>query len=357
MDTLQILEKNRSLHHRHAGQRCFLIGNGPSIAAQDLVALRHEIKICFNSFYKHPHCQEIAPDYWMAADPAIWQNKNQFLLPLLEAVESAGIVTKLFFPLWGSVKVGGSRFLDIHYFSYDQASRHLTTNIDFCTGIPPFAQNVMLVGMMLAFYLGCNPIIILGADHTWWEWTRDEYAGKETPHFFKNDYSPISKRYSFDILQSTIAVQRYQYRQLQKYAALRGFEIYNATPHSALDIFPRIDFDTLRFAAHSPYVDHGHPSCSPAPAQELGAAALGLIGAGRYVPALALIDEARRRNINRSSKVQGLDYLRSLCLAGLGENHEALIAAHQDFISNPANRGNAGNLLRALGDRSVNLAD
>lgn len=349
MSDFDILNKNRNLKNRHAGNRCFLIGNGPSIAGQDLLLLKNDVKICFNSFHKHPRCKDIAPDYWMTADPEIWKKKDQFLMPLLEAVESNQILTKLFFPLWGKMTINGSQFLDLHHFRYDNSKSRLEEEINFCEGIPPFGQNVMLVGLMLAFYMGCNPIIMIGADHTWWSWTRESYAGKETPHFFKNDYSPISERYSFDVLQATIHVQRHQYLQLKGYAAERGYAIYNATPGGELDLFPRIDYDLLFTGSDDAIPNGGVLDTLPRLPEKLGQAALQLIGDRQYAPALVLVDEALRQNINRHEKTTGLDYLRSLCLLGLGQNQSALRAAHQDFIFNPANRDRSGRLLEAMG--------
>ncbi len=344
------------MKNNHAGKRCFLIGNGPSINDQDLLLLKDDIKICFNGFYKHPQCKEITPEYWMTADPEIWKKKEQFLLPIINAIETNEIVVKLFLPLWGMCGLGESRFLDVHFFKYDESAYQKTKAIDFCKGIP-IAQNVMLVGLMLAFYLGCNPIILLGADHTWWSWNREEYSGMETPHFFKNDYSPISERYSYDLLQSTIKVQKHQYLQLIDYAQRRGFDIYNATPGGELDLFPRIDFEDL-FPGSMPMTSKRKYFCRhPSLAGELGGTARKLMQEGQFAGALVIIDEALRQNINRTEKILGLNYLRAQCLSGLGLHSEAVKEARYDYIRNPTNRENAAQLLQALDAPAPSLQD
>ena len=45
---------NRALKDRHVGKRCFVIGNGPSLARTDLAPLANEYTIGANSFYRHP---------------------------------------------------------------------------------------------------------------------------------------------------------------------------------------------------------------------------------------------------------------------------------------------------------------
>lgn len=349
---MDILQKNKTLKNKHAGKRCFIIGNGPSIVDQNLLLLKDEIKICLNDFYNHPQCKEIGPEYWMTADPNYWHEKDRLLVPLLETIESNRILTRLFFPTAGSIKVERSYYLNIHYFYYDSGTRQLNEAIDFCKGIPPFAQNVMLVGLMLAFYMGCNPIFLIGADHSWWAWKRDDYAGKDNPHFYKdkNDHSPISERYPYDLLQSTIYVQRHQYLQLINYAQRRGFDIYNATPGGELDLFPRITYESLFPGGMCLASVQDFLSSQPRLVGQLGGVAQTMIQDGQFAAALVLIDEALRQNVNRSEKILGLNYLRALCLNGLGLVREAINEARYDYICNPGNRENAAHFLQAMGD-------
>ncbi len=350
LDSEAILEKNKSLKNLHAGKRCFIIGNGPSVKDQDIRLLQNDVKLCVNQFYHHPLFKEVPPDFWVQADPLICQKKDQYLQPLLDAIESNQVVTKLFFPLQCRVRTEGSTFLDIFYFKYDYAHKGICRKIDFCGEIPPYGENVLLVCLMLAFYLGCSPIYILGAEHSWWSWQKDGYRDRQTPHFYDSRSMPASDRYSYEYIQTTIFAQKFQYLRLKQYALKNGFSIFNATKGGELEIFDRVDFEELFQRNEAAPTTTGILETLPNAAQSISRAALKLIQNNDFIPALALLDEAMRQNINRQTKIQGLHYLRSLCLSGLGYVHPAITEARLDIRCNPANRENARGLLQALAD-------
>jgi len=54
---------------RHAGERCFVVGSGPSIARMDLSWLKDEITICVNQSYK---ALDFDPTYVCIGDRELW---------------------------------------------------------------------------------------------------------------------------------------------------------------------------------------------------------------------------------------------------------------------------------------------
>ena len=315
MNIPNILEKNRELNKIHAGKRCFIIGGGPSIKNQDLLLLKNEIKIVTTHFYKHGKCKDIDPDYWVCADPVIWQKQDLFLKPLLHAIEEYEINTKLFFPIFGMVKIERGVYLNLHYYLYD-FSKDIDEDIDFTTGIVPYGQNVGLVCLMLAIYLGCNPIYLIGFEHTWWSWKRENYAYAENPNYYEAFISPMSQRERFDWIKSTIWVQKFQYLQLIKYAEKRGIQIFNATEGGYLDLFPRVKYEDLFLLENRSITIGNILSTIPDLSSVLGTSAVELINKGEFVSALILLNEAISQNTGKTSKVEGLDYLRAICLMG-----------------------------------------
>jgi hypothetical protein len=344
------LKKNFELRNIHRGERCFIIGNGPSLNQLDLTHLYNEIKICVNSFHYHPDIKKLSPDYWVLADPNFWKHKEKNLLPILNSIESNQIHTKLFLPIQGKFSCNNTYFLNLHYYKYNYNSNHDLSKIDFCKEIPPFGENVLVVSLMLALYLGCNPIYFIGADHSWWGLKKEENTSINVPHFYDSRSTSNSNQYSVEHYQTTIFAQKYQYLRLKQYAQKNGFTIFNATEGGKLELFDRVKFEELFQTNGCAPTISGILETLPNATQSISRAALELIQRNDFIPALALLDEAMRQNINRKTKIQGLHYLRSLCLAALGHVPPAITEARLDIRCNPSNRENTEELLQALND-------
>ncbi len=352
MNISDMLKKNLELKDIHKGKRCFILGNGPSTDNQDLLFLENEIKIVVNDIYKHEKIKEINPNYWVCVDPVYFKEKGEeHLNPLINAVEKKEIHVKIFFPInYGKHQIPRTDFLNLHYLKLD-GSRTIDEDINFAQEIPMYAQNVILVAMMLAFHLGANPIYLLGCDHTWWKFSREDYKDSSViNHSYKNGFFNFSESYSYDFLQTTIYVQKFQYLQLLKYAEKRGIQIFNATDGGYLDLFPRAKYEDLFPNAGRSIDTKSLLPTMPDISSVLGKSALKLMNEGEWPSALVLLDEAVAQNINKASRTEGLDYLRSICMMKLGERGEAIKAARQDYFCNPSNRENALTLLKSLRD-------
>jgi len=343
-----ILEKNKSLRNLHAGRRCFIIGNGPSLQSQDISLSRDEISIVVSWFHRHPQAKQIHPRYWVMADPGCWQRPDQPFLPAIQHVHSLEMNTKLFVPTGGFsyyANMHTGPFIDLHFFHYDQRPAFEPT-IDFCKPIPPYGQNVVVVALMLAFHMGCNPIYLVGCDHDFLNVSRSEYEKKEERHFYKeNNAAKYALEFEWEEFQRCMARLVYEYDQLKLYAGQNGFDVFNATRGGCLEHFPRVEFESL--------FSHIALPISPVelPTEEIFQVtdtAIRLIEADDFRSALILLDEAIHQNINRNDRVQGLFYLKAACLAKLRRYDEALLFARQDHACNLDNRGISSLLINQL---------
>src|SRR5947207_1833041 len=88
-----LLRQNEKLRGRHAGQRCFIVGNGPSLAKQDLTPLADELTFVMNAFWKHPILDtEWQPKYFCFADAFCYDGTEavkQFFQSIRERAHSA----------------------------------------------------------------------------------------------------------------------------------------------------------------------------------------------------------------------------------------------------------------------------
>ncbi len=342
---LDFLKKNLSLKGRHAGRRCFIVASGPSLQEQDLLRLKGEVVIVVNSFYHHPDVDELNPPYWLLADPGYWEQPDLDLWPLLRAINEKGLSPTLFLPSGAAPFFSRSNFglnLNVHFFHFDY-SQDASQPIDFCSGLPPFGQNVVSPALMLAYFLGCNPIYLLGCDHTWWRYTEESYQSEQYSRFYgdANQNEPsIQEAFEFKELQRTIVVQRDQYEKLSEYGKARGIKVFNATKGGELDLFPRVDYEEI-FASTEPAFE----ALPPSP-RALRSSALISMKRGDFAAALVLLERALEENRDRVLTQGDLDSLRAVCLASLGLKRAAIEAARQDLFS--ASSEDTPDLLRRI---------
>lgn len=242
------LRKNERLKNIHAGRRCFLVGNGPSLNTQDITLLKNEIAIVATSFFRHPQAKQANPSYWVFADPSFWIKPEQYFVPAFRYALEKDISTKLFVPSGGFHFFANfirSPLIDLNFYRYD-SSRDITKPIDFSQGIPQYGQNVMTVCLMLALYLGCNPIYFIGCDRDYWNMTKEDYETYSVRHFYEEpNPSKCSEHMPWEEWLAAKARTDYEYEQLKRYANIRGIKIYNATPGGHFDQFPRVNYESL----------------------------------------------------------------------------------------------------------------
>jgi hypothetical protein len=350
MNLEDILRKNDRLKNSHAGKRCFLVGNGPSLKNQDITLLKDEVTIVASSFFRHEHAKTVNPLYWVFADPFFWKDPERFFIPTFNYALEKAVNTKLFVPSGGFeyfAKVNRGPLIDLHFYHYD-FSKDITKPIDFSQGIPPYGQNTMTVCLMLALYLGCNPIYFIGCDRDYWNMTEKEYETYSVQHFYDEpDKNMCSYFMPWKQWLSAKARTEWEYEQLKLYAAERGFFIYNATTGGLFNQFGRVQYEQL-FVSSVDLLGKGQRLESETDIINVAKHAVKLLNEGSAGPALYLLEAALRININTKNLIAGLEYLTALCHAKMGAYDRAMIYARDDFNRNVGNRENSKKLIEQL---------
>ena len=238
-----VLAKNRSLKNLHAEKRCFIIGNGPSIKEQDLKLLKDDMTIVVNSFFCHPDAEIVNPDYWVMASPFAWEQPGMLQPGLDKAVH-----TKLFVTLPGFEFFSGGRMgpgIDLHYIHFDPL-KTIEEPIDFSEGVLHFGHNVVVVSLMLAFFLGCDPIYLIGCDYDFLEIAADDYADKEVYHFYQDSHHTKNSDFlTWEQWLLEMKIVPLEHKLLNFYALLWGHHVFNATEGGYLKTYPRICYESL----------------------------------------------------------------------------------------------------------------
>ena len=102
----------------------------------------------------------------------------------------------------------------------------------------------------LAAYMGFSEIYLLGIDFTFSE-VKNEHGEVQT---IQKDHALIERKdadksqKSRNMIGAISSQKQFQlrgYKAAKKYADAHGIKIYNATRGGKLEVFPRVDFDSL----------------------------------------------------------------------------------------------------------------
>ena len=119
-DQKRLLRANEKLRRRHAGQRCFVIGNGPSLNRQDLAPLRNEVTFVMNAFWKHPILETgWQPTYFCFADAVCWDGTDA-VRDFFKSVRERAHAAEYLFPIEGKPVVERDALLPMpatHFFA------------------------------------------------------------------------------------------------------------------------------------------------------------------------------------------------------------------------------------------------
>ena len=224
------IRKLRALKDTHTGERCFIIGNGPSLKNTDLSKLKNEFSIGMNRFY-------------MAFAELGFSTSCLLTVNDLVIEQCAADLRSLPIPTFVSWR--GRKWVqpspNLHYL-------HTSYNL------PRFSGNaagrlwegatVTFVAMQLAYHLGFEQVILIGVDHN--------FATKGTPNttvtstgddpnHFHPGYFGKGFRWQLPDLETSevaYAMARHAYEQ-------DGRRVVDATVGGKLTIFPKADYDSL----------------------------------------------------------------------------------------------------------------
>lgn len=242
----ETLARNFVLKNKHKNNRCFVLGNGPSLKKQDISLLKNEITFVMNAFWKHPVInRDWQPNYYCLADPLFFdgsESMNKFFQSLKKNIKNSIFIV----PNNAKKIIEEQKLLpdDRTYYVEFEANRKFE-NIDLTNQIPS-VQSTSQLAIETAIYMGCSPIYLLGLDHDWLAhrgMERHFYQGKTIEdHLIA--HGDLSKSRYKDELEACLRLWQ-KYEKLLDLADKKGINIYNATEGGFLDAFPRVKYKSL----------------------------------------------------------------------------------------------------------------
>src|ERR1044072_447111 len=226
----ELLPRNETFRDRHRGQRCFVIGNGPSLKEQDLARLEGEVTFATNSFYLHPLAQEhLLPSYYLLSDPGYFD--GSIALEQFAQLQATIGSTPIFLPHYAREFITSTNALSSDQIYYVASCGGLEdtwrTRPDLTQTIPG-AQTVVQLAILAAMYMGRSPIYLLGLDHDWLS------HGGQHLNFYSDenvDEQPAGNLpgWTYRKMMEAMLTMWDIYEMLQRIADAENIEIINAT--------------------------------------------------------------------------------------------------------------------------------
>ncbi|CAH2029929.1 glycosyltransferase [Trichlorobacter ammonificans] len=210
----------------HAGQRCVIIGNGPSLNKMDLSFLEQEICFGMNRIYLIFDKWKFRPTYYVSVNPLVIE-------------QSADDILALPMPKFLSHK--GINFVkdprDIMFIAEHPQWEFSTT---------PYAGlhegwTVTYVAMQLAYFMGFSEVVLIGVDHhfvTPGDPNKEVISQGDDPNHFHPDYFGKGMRWHLPDLERS----ERSYNLAKNAYESSGRIIVDATLDGKLTIFPKVDY-------------------------------------------------------------------------------------------------------------------
>jgi hypothetical protein len=244
------LTKNEKLKDKHSGQRCFIIGNGPSIQKQNLTLLKDEWTFCVNYFYRHPQINQISPSYYAIIDPKL--TAGEWPLSMLDDIKENCPEATLFLSSGyqdaSSAIMNRAQLFEHYWICVNQVLHEgfsCSTDITGCLAAP----SVTVACLFIALYMGFKDVYLLGIDCD--GIFRD--LVDQSSHFYeakKENIGDNDPRLVVRYLRSAIQGMRGWGVIADKFKD-SPHNIVNLTDGGLLNVFPRDNFEKVVSNQHN----------------------------------------------------------------------------------------------------------
>ncbi len=226
------------IHNSHLGERCFIVGNGPSLTAADLTTLHEygEDSFAVNRIYKIFPQTEWRPTYYVSTDAVMIRDA-------LGEVEK--IPSEKFIPLQNKyylgIKVKGAHY----FFRNDLRENDQPEGFDLdCTEQVNMRGTVTIACIQLAIHMGYRDIYLIGVDHNFDKVITENgevVIDPSVKNYFIEGYDDdVANEVQHDLGTTTKA-----YLDVRRFCDRHDIHVFNASRQTKLNVFEKVDFDTL----------------------------------------------------------------------------------------------------------------
>jgi hypothetical protein len=226
-----------SFKDKHKGERCFILGNGPSLNDCDLSKLDGEATFATNSIF----LKSFVPTYYVVEDILVAEDrakqidayrgpKQKFFGNYLRRFLGDGPDV-----CWMNVRINYQEYENFPHFSHD-ATRQLWVG-----------GTVTYLCLQLAYHMGFTDVHMVGFDHNYTipsdakiDGNRIESTSNDPNHF---DASYFGKGYRWH--NPRVDRMEIAYERAKQHFQADNRRITNATVGGKLEVFERVNYESL----------------------------------------------------------------------------------------------------------------
>jgi len=224
----------------HTGERCFIIGNGPSLKNTNLSLLRDEFTFGMNRIYLMYPDLGFTTTYYLSINSLVIEQCAQDILalqiPRFLSWRSRDSIQDL---LDENRKLPSDPPLSFLHTTYTGQKFTKDAGGRLWEG-----ATVTYVAMQLAFHMGFQQVILIGVDHSFTSKGKPNttvVSGGDDPDHFDSNYFGKGFRWQLPDLDTS----EVSYRKAKEVYSAADREILDATIGGKLTVFPKVEYQSL----------------------------------------------------------------------------------------------------------------
>lgn len=230
----KLVRRNAVFKNIHAGERCFILGTGPSLRTlteEQIEKLRPEVMFGVNSLYKSSVASDLVPKYYTLIDNLYWENSS-WTGAFSEVADKYSANPPVFITDPRAQHIVDSLSLEkssIYIYSKKYPTKKMSAEI---VGNIYAAMNCVTYSILVAMYMGFKEVYILGCDY-------NAFCCAGSGHCYDDKTELKDNPYNLAFYLKFYWITTEFHYLVAKLAKEMGVKVVNLTPGSLLDAYPR----------------------------------------------------------------------------------------------------------------------
>lgn len=233
-------ENFRVLKNIHKGERCFIIGNGPSLTISDLDMLKDEYTFAANRIYFMFDKTKWRPTYYCAQDSIVIDDIKEKFVEVLPECKKMFLIRTCYKKVPKVIR--DSKDVLFYCVRYKQSHKELKFCEDISCHISG-GSTITYAAMQIAAYMGFKEIYLLGVDHNYALSSNtkgNKFAEKEVKASYFEGMPTNIKLTVANTDASTLS-----FIKAKEYCDAHDIKIINATRGGKLEVYPRMQLEKI----------------------------------------------------------------------------------------------------------------